>query len=344
MVTDSPRSQQIYLTELDDDVTPVTRKTSRIELRTMCDAYRLKPIDTTIPPADTGSTSDESQTNLRRMAAYCTAESYNLKKLYKLLENTYGVDQVQIFFGECLYASYKPNNGYSCSMYFMNYGVTIFWGLDESEEEDILKRISSAQENPYDIKEIERENFMYGISKHSQIWNDKIYITEDKLLPKMAVSVAVAQSVKLDYFEELVDSTIETVKDLPDEIEKAGKLGRRRQDIFRVMGRLYKLSFNLYLISNILGEPEFIWEYPGLSPLYETCVRYMDTKTRADSLNKRIEIIHGILEILSGNITTHNSEKLERTMMYLIGISAVFGLLQCSILVLMILMYKFKWF
>ncbi|KAI5181979.1 hypothetical protein PAEPH01_2848, partial [Pancytospora epiphaga] len=151
-----------------------------------------------------------------------------------------------------------------------------------------------------------------------------------------------AQSVKLDYFEELVDNTIDMVKELPDEVEKEGKVGKKRHDVLRIMGKLHKLSFNLYLVSNILGEPEFVWEYSAFSPLYETCVRYLDIKSRADLLNKRCEIIHGMLEILSENITTHNSEKLERIMAWLIGISVVFGFLQCGILTAIAVKFFFR--
>lgn len=330
MVTDSLRSQSIYLSEINDDPPTGARKASRIELRTLRDAYRLK---TTDGPTDAAEHPDDAA--LRRVSAFCTAEAYNLKTLHRILKETPLIDQLQVYFGECLFASFT-HAGASRAMYFLHYGVVVLWGFDAAEEEDVFKLIAPAQENPYDLKEIEREHFLYGISQGPQIVNDKIFLSEDNTHTKMVISIAIAQSVKLDYFEELVDRTIETVKDLPDEVEKEGKVGKRRQDILKVMGRLHKLSFNLYLVSNILGEPEFIWEYSSFSSLYETCVRYMDIKVRADLLNKRCDIIHGILEILSENITTHNSEKLERTMAWLIGISVMFGFLQCGILLIIL--------
>lgn len=321
-------TQKIYLNELNDEASIRGRKASRIGLRALRDAYNLKTDDALVPSVETDK---EDDAEMRRTTAYCTAESYNLKNLYKLLRKNSKTGKIQMYYGECLYASYQTG-GTSHDLFFMHYGAVVMWGLEENEEQNVLKLIGCIEENKYDIKAVEVENFEYGISKHAQIVNDRILLPDESVHMKMVISIAMAQSVKLDYFEELVDETIDTVKDLPDEVEKEGKVGKRRQDILKIMGKLHKLSFNLNLISNILGEPEFVWEYSAFSPLYETCIRYLDIKPRADLLNKRLEIIHGMLEILSENITTHNSEKLERTMTWLIGISVVFGFLQCGIL------------
>lgn len=335
MSTDGAHTQKIYLGELNDDASAMGRKASRIELRTLRDAYKLKTTETTVPPVQVDE--EEIEGDLKRTTAYCTAEAYNLKDLNELLKRNKQIKQIRIYFEKCLHAVYRTGDE-DHDIFFLHYGVVVMWGLEEHEEQNVLRLIKGIHENPYGLK-FEVEKFKYGMSRNSQIVNDKILLSEENAQTKMVISIAAAQSVKLDYFEELVDSTIGTVKDLPDEVEKEGKVGKKRHDILRIMGKLHKLSFNLYLVSNILGEPEFIWEYPAFSPLYETCIRYLDIKTRADLLNKRCDIIHGMLEILSENITTHNSEKLERTMTWLIGISVAFGFLQCGILLAIAVKY-----
>jgi len=321
-------SQKIYLSELDDDAPAASRKASRIELRTLRDAYSLKTDGTNISSIE----KEETEENLRRMTAYCTAEAYNLKNLYQILKEHISIDKIQMYFGEGIHAVYKEGESLY-DIYFMHYGAVVMWGLEEEIEMKILKIVSRVEEGSYDLKSIEVEKIKYGLSKHSQIVNDKILLSDDNAYIKMVISIAIAQSVKLDYFEELVENTIETVRDLPDEVEKEGKVGKKRKDILKIIGRLHKLNFHLYLVSNILGEPEFIWEYSSFSPLYETCIRYFDIKRRADLLNKQCDTIHGILEILSENITTHNSEKLETAMTLFIGISAICGFLQCGLIV-----------
>ncbi|ELA41538.1 uncharacterized protein VICG_01402 [Vittaforma corneae ATCC 50505] len=321
-------SQKVFLSELNDEGNTGGRKASRIELRTLRDAYNLKPLTSPTPIVH-----DEPECELKRVTAYCTAESYNLMGLCKLFKEKVSTEKkVQMYFEECLYISFEIEEKRIAYLYFLHYGAVVMWGLSESEEQDILRLISHFQENPYDRKAIETENFMYGISKNSQIVNDKIFLRDENIHTKMVLSIAMAQSVKLDYYEELVDNTIDAVKGLPDEVEKEGKVGKKREDIMKVTGKLHKLSFNLNIVSNILGEPEFVWEYSAFSSLYETCIKYLDIKTRANLLNKRCEIIHGILEILSDNVTTQNSERLESNMAKISYITAATGIIQCFLL------------
>jgi len=323
-------TQKVLLSELNEEGNTGGRKASRIELRTLRDAYNLKPFTAPAPVAR-----NDAEIDLKRITAYCTAESYNLKNLYKLLKENAQTEKIQMYFGECLYISYRIAEE-KVDIYFLHYGVVVMWGLSESEEQDILRLISRIQENPYDLKAVEIENFSYGISKNAQIVNDKIFLSDENVHTKMVLSIGIAQSVKLDFYEELVENTIDAVKDLPDEMEKEGKVGKKREDIIKVSGRLHKLSFNLNIVSNILGEPEFVWEYSSFSSLYETCIKYLDIKTRADLLNKRCDIIHGILEILSNNITTQNSERLEENMAKISFIIAGSGVIQCFILAIIL--------
>lgn len=326
----SMNTQKVLLSELNEEGNTGGRKASRIELRTLRDAYNLKPLTSPAPVVR-----NDPEIEMKRITAYCTAESYNLKNLYKLLKENTNTEKIQMYFGECLYISYKTNDA-KVDIYFLHYGVVVMWGLSESEEQDILRLISKIQENPYDLKAVEIENFSYGISKNAQIVNDKIFLTDENEHTKMVLSIGIAQSVKLDYYEELVENTIDAVKDLPDEMEKEGKVRKKRVEIMKVSGRLHKLSFNLNIVSNILGEPEFVWEYSTFSSLYETCIKYLDIKTRADLLNKRCDIIHGILEILTNNITTQNSERLEENMAKISFIIAGTGIVQCILIFILL--------
>lgn len=329
MSSTSMNSQKVFLSELNEEGNTGGRKASRIELRILRDACKLESLTSPTPLAQNDPVGE-----LKRITAYCTAESYNLNNLYKLLKENPQTDKIQMYFGECLYINFQIDKEKYVDIYFLHYGVVVLWGLSESQEQDILRLISRIQENPYDLKAIEIENFTYGISKNSQIVNDKIFLSDENVHTKMVLSIAIAQSVKLDYYEELVDNTIDAVKDLPDEVEKEGKVGKKREDIMKVTGKLHKLSFNLNIVSNILGEPEFVWEYSAFSSLYETCIKYLDIKTRADLLNKRCDIIHGILEMLSDNITTQNSERLENNMAKISFIIAGTGIFQCFLLIL----------
>jgi uncharacterized Rmd1/YagE family protein len=331
MMHDESSRQKVYLTDISEEPNVGGRKQARIELRALKDAYALKiepdnmPRDNNVVP----------ETKLFRVTAYCTAESYDLKNLYKHLKRNALCSKVSMYFGECLYASMtfkaEPPR-YDC--FFYEYGVVVCWGMDEEQESIVLKLLGSYEHAPNRPSDVEIELFKYGITDNPFIINDVIYLNSENYFTKLVISIAIAQSVKLDFFENLVDTTIDAVKEFPEKMEKEGKVSETRTEILKIIGKLHRLRFDLNLGSNILDEPELLWDYPAFSSLYETCKRYLEIKPRAELLNRRCDLIHGILEILSEHVTTSNSERLEWAMIIMIFGNVVIGIIQIITLVM----------
>ncbi|KAM0672206.1 hypothetical protein CWI42_081290 [Ordospora colligata] len=329
--------QKVYLTDINREPNTGGRKQARIELRLLKEACSLK-IEPDVLPKEENVAPD---TNLFCVTAYCTADNYDLKNLYKYLKKNSLCSKVSMYFGECLYTrmSFGGEGDEGLDCFFYEYGVVVCWGMDANQESMIVKLVSKHEENPYEASDIEVESFKYGITENPFIMNDIIYLNSENHFSKMVVSIAIAQSVKLDYFENLVDNTIEDVKEFPEEMEREGKVSKNRREILKMIGKLHRLRFNLNLGSNILDEPEFVWDYPAFSPLYETCKRYLDIKHRADLLNRRCDVINGILEILSENTNRSNVEKFE-----VVLIMIVLGNVLLIILLMALMYYiRLKW-
>lgn len=338
----------------EDINTQKDKKAARAELRALRDAFLLKTSDLGADTAEEHKKNEEI--DLRHVTAFCTAERINLKYLTSFLKEQKMFSKTVAYYGECLYASVrlpsiqrsqkgtkseikdseltKSSILDSFDVFFFEYGVTVFWGTSSQMESRILKMIKVAEVNPYKHDQIEVENFSYGITKTQPLFcNDVIYLNSDYYFHKMVISCAIAQSVKLDYFEELTDDAIEEVKDLPEEVGNWGKTSYTRKGILKLVGRLHKLRIDLNLVTNILDEPELLWNFPKYSELYESFRRCLEIKTRADILNLRCDVIHGILEILSENINTRNSERLEKMIIGLISVSVVVGIVQIIVLI-----------
>lgn len=290
----------------------IGKKQARIELRLLKDAIPL----TTVTDTNLASSDRNISTNLRRVTAYCVADKINIREFYKDCQKNGNFKKVTIYFCECIYTSYTFKNE-DYDLFFFDYGVVIFWGLNEYQESILLKQVKNFEVNSYEASKVEIESFKYGIVKENpMVINDIIYLSTDDFFNKMVISCAIAQSLKLDYFENLVDSAIEGIRDLPAHVEHVGKVGKNRREIMKIMGRLHCLKLNLNLVSNILDEPDLLWHYPLFSNLYETFRRYLEIKIRADVLNQRVDVIRDVLQLLSENITTRNSEKLKKIMIF----------------------------
>lgn len=304
------------------------KKQARIELRALKDALPLHIVTDSFPREDI-----PEGVEVKRVTAYCIADRINLKNLSKHLHEDANISKCAMYFGECLYNSVRLAEDEFSDVFFFDYGVIVFWGMQEPDEIKILNSLKHFIEGKYEFDAVEKENFNYGIIKeNSRVINDVIYLQNEYYFNKMVISNAIAQSVKLDYFENIVENTIDSVRDLPEEVEHEGKVGKSRKEVLKLVGKLHKLRFNLNLISNILDEPEILWHHPEHQSLYQSFNHYLEIKPRATVLNMRCDIIQGILAILSENISTRNSESLEKTMIFLIFASLIIGIIQIFVL------------
>ncbi|KAM0676281.1 sporulation protein rmd1 [Gurleya vavrai] len=307
------------------------KKQARIELRALKDAFPL----TVVP--DTNQREDIPEgVELKRVIAYCISEKISLKNLSRFVQKEEPGLKCGMYFGECFFNSVKLEDNEIADIFYFDYGVVVCWGLKEGSEFSFLKTAESFSEGKYETGKYEFESFYYGIVKeNARVINDIIYLKDEYYLNKMVISNAIAQSVKLDYFENIVENTIESVRDLPEEVENEGKVGKSRKEVLKMVGKLHRLRFNLNLISNILDEPEILWHHPEQQSLYESFNRYLEIKPRAALLNARCDIIKEILTILGKNISTRKREFFEKVLFFLNCILICIGVVIIYVLCLL---------
>ena len=72
-----------------------------------------------------------------------------------------------------------------------------------------------------------------------RIAKDSVSLSTNNPLEKLAISYAMAQSAKLDIFEERVEETIRETKDIPEDLAASGNIQYSQQDISKLIGRLF---------------------------------------------------------------------------------------------------------
>ena len=183
------------------------------------------------------------------------------------------------------------------NIFFFEYGVIVMWGFDEIQEASIINLCKAYLTRPYPANRIEFETLHYTISSEAFFCSDVFHLTSEDHFNKMIISHGLAQSVKLDYFETLVEETIDSVAYLPYELEKFGHLKTSKKVILSLIGKIHIIRFDLNLVSNILDSPEVLWFYAEFEKLYHAVSKCMDIKNRTDLLNKRIDTIQSFLMV-----------------------------------------------
>ncbi|KAL5476810.1 RMD1 [Sanghuangporus weigelae] len=223
---------------------------------------------------------------------------------------------------------FDAGGGQYAEIFSFEYGTVVIWGMTEAEEKRFLSSIKRFEVERLPSEDIEMEDLNYYYANYSRIFNDVITLRRGSgFMTKLALSHALAQSVKISMFEMLISSHIEHTKDVPELISETGKIGMPHKEIMQQIGELFLLRMNINLVGSVLDVPEVFWSYPDLQPLYEAARSYLEIPQRVNLLNTRVEVLQDMLQLLKESVTSKHSERLEQIVIALIAVEIVLGII-----------------
>lgn len=192
-------------------------------------------------------------------------------------------------------------------MFVYTYGVVVFWNFTERQEKDILadltfssspttltsttalrrsRKAAEAQPlptpgipltvRPLDEADFETEEFHFEYNPEiprPRVFNDMITLRSADHMIKLSMSHAIAQSTKLSFFEERMGETMVEAQHVPRRLALRGELGMKREEVVRMVGRLFKsrVDVNLCMLAPFpLSLPCLLSSYPSLSVILLT--------------------------------------------------------------------------
>ncbi len=149
-------------------------------------------------------------------------------------------------------------------MFVFSYGVAVFWNFSEKQEKDILADLTfsasatgvSLVSRPQREQDFETEEFHFEYSAdipRPRVFNDMITLRSGDHMVKLAMSHAIAQSTKLSFFEERMANQMSEAQYVPRRLALTGKLGMKREEVVKILGRLFKsrVDVNLCMCSSL---------------------------------------------------------------------------------------------
>lgn len=159
-------------------------------------------------------------------------------------------------------AHIPPNALHFAEMFVFSYGVVVFWNFTAHQEKDVLAdlafyssdclhhRESKRRRLPISLitnalpeEDFETEEFHFEYSteiSRPRVYNDMITLRSGDHMIKLAISHGIAQSTKLSFFEEVMAKQMDEAKDVPKRLALTGKLGMKREEMYRILGKLFK--------------------------------------------------------------------------------------------------------
>jgi len=212
-------------------------------------------------------------------------------------------------------------------IFLFDYGVAVFWGVEEGREQRMLDSLRPFLSDA--LADAISDDFTYGVEARSvpRIRSDHITLSGDDVMVRLALSHGLAQSVKLAELETYAEKTIESTAHIPRNMAESGSSRLSRKEIARMRGRLFLVESDILLHHALLDTPEFFWEYPELEEHYRRMATYLDVAPRVEVLNKKLQIIHDMFDMLADEQNHKHSSLLEWIIIWLIAIEIFFFLM-----------------
>mgnify|MGYP003574911262 CR=1 FL=1 len=261
-----------------------------------------------------------------RCVSFCTADSYMLRDLsqhFKKKGYTIRLSK------DVLHVMNVRRTG---DIFFFNHGCFVCWGFKKSYEEKLLETIQSFAINP--LSQIESDQLFYHYSNetkidtHERLRLDVITLDSNDTKIKLAISYGLAQSIKLESFEEAIQHAIHKNSSLPEEIATRGTISLSRRAIFKRTGEIFIARSSINLNIEYLGAPEFFWRNPNLEPFYIMTKKFLDIPSRVMALNQKLDVLQELLHILNTQLQHRHSSFLETIIILLITVEIVITLFQ----------------
>nr|CCA16505.1 conserved hypothetical protein [Albugo laibachii Nc14] len=288
------------------------------------------------------------KTSQARVAAYCICELISLFKLQRALQaSNQSTLQLHRFIGNdwkskmytgVIYmrssnvlsgrsaAETYQSKAYNASKeqksaFIFATGSFVFWGFSIEEEEAFVQTIK-----PFCIglfKQVQAIDMLFAFSDTSRIEKDSILLCSDSATEKLAISFAMAQSTKLDVFEQRVEDRIQNTKDIPFDLAYKGSIHYSQIEISKLIGQLFIELADVNLHSDILDEPDYFWEDDKHEPLYKNMVQYLEVRARVKILNMRLDILRDLVDVLNQVLTQQHGATLEWIIIWLLAVEII---------------------
>lgn len=225
-------------------------------------------------------------------------------------------------------SSYWSNGGREVFVY--DFGALVFWGYHRDEVKELLeffKEYVSKGKLSEDEFKAGEDDMAFVLSQETDkitIANDVITLPEyTSVKQRLAVSFAIAQSTILSIFEARIEEKIDLYKYIPEALAKSGKINLSAKELGNMIGEVFVIRHDVNLHNEILSIPDYFWKENSVEPLYRMTSLYLEMEDRTEVLNKRLDLLRELLNVLQHQHENVHYIKLEWIIIWLIVVSVV---------------------
>lgn len=219
----------------------------------------------------------------------------------------------------------KSNFSAMKEIFVFEFGAVVFWGFSAGEESDLLKLIQqyvTIKLTQTEILAISDDDMAFALVDDTEISivSDIVCLHENTVTQqRLAVSFALSQSVILSLLESQVEIKIPEYNHIPITLATAGRIRYMTSaDVGKLIGELFVIRHNLNLHTDILDTPDYFWDEDRYKSEYLIVWKYLEMDIRVEVLNKRLDMIKELLDLLRFHVERSEMTNLDWIIIILI--------------------------
>jgi len=260
--------------------------------------------------------------------SYCIANTIDLTRLDNHYKTTL-VGYVSVKSRDVLKLS--PCDENNIRVFVFKNGTVVSWGIKRHQVSAYIDTILLFAYKPIALQV--HDEFIYrsgektAIEPHDYFDVDCLSIDTDSDELKLSLSYGFSQSVKLQYFETILETLIEKDTPLIRSLSNKSGVTVSRDQTRQVIGEILGAKSEMNLISNFLYHPKYFWQHPTLEEYYIMLERYLHIQRRINALNHRLDTLNEIFNMFNDYLESRHAHHLEVIIIALIAIEIVIGVL-----------------
>lgn len=261
--------------------------------------------------------------------SFCVAKSIDLTRVDNYFKNT-PIAYTAVKTREVLKLS--PCENKDQTIFVFKNGTVVSWGIKRYQINEYLNTMKEFFIKPSGILVHDEFHYQVGnktsIEPHDFFDVDILTIEEDSDEIRLSLSYGFSQSVKLQYFETIIDALIEKYNPMLQSLSNKGEMPISRKQIQQIIGEILGAKSEMNLISNFLYHPKFFWQHPTLEEHFIMLERYLHIQRRVNAINHRLDTLNEIFEMFNLYLQNQHSHNLEIIIIALITIEIIVGVLK----------------
>jgi uncharacterized Rmd1/YagE family protein len=202
--------------------------------------------------------------------------------------------------------------------YLFSYGVVAFAGFNDLEKSTLLKFIRTYAED--EVAGDYREDFEILVNPDASVQTTYNAISLPELTDEglRIVMLNVAQSVALDYYEDLGLGILTDTKRLTDQLERVGRLPIAKTALLKFIGKTLNIKNSIIDNLYIFDAPDSVWENELLGRIDEGLKKTLDLRMRYRDVDYKLKIVQENLTLFTEFLQNRESTRLEWIIILLI--------------------------